>query len=53
MPEKDEDGGPIDEYVTGTVTLARTCHTLQGLTLMGYTNFGHQDERSLVTLQDW
>jgi hypothetical protein len=24
MPEEDEDGGPIDEYVTGTVTLART-----------------------------
>ena len=24
MPEEDEDGGPIDEHVTGTVTLART-----------------------------
>ncbi|KAN0125682.1 hypothetical protein V8E52_000889 [Russula decolorans] len=23
MPEEDEDGGPIDEHVTGTVTLAR------------------------------
>jgi len=27
MPEEDEDGGPIDEYVTGTVTLARTRRT--------------------------
>ena len=24
MPDEDEDGGPIDEHVTGTVTLART-----------------------------
>jgi hypothetical protein len=25
MPEEDEEGGPIDEHVTGTVTLARRC----------------------------
>jgi hypothetical protein len=27
MPEEEEDGGPIDERVTGTVTLARTRRT--------------------------
>jgi len=27
MPEEDEDGGPIDECVTGTVTLARLRRT--------------------------
>jgi hypothetical protein len=53
MPKEDKDREPIDEYVTGTVTLARTHRMPQGLTLMGYTNFGHQDERSLMTLQDW
>lgn len=31
MPEEDEDGGPIDEYVTGTVTLARTRRTSKDL----------------------
>lgn len=28
IPEDDEDGGPIDEHVTGTVILARTRRTL-------------------------
>jgi hypothetical protein len=27
MPDEEEDGGPIDEHVTGTVTLARTRRT--------------------------
>lgn len=27
MPEEEEEGGPIDEHVTGTVTLARTRRT--------------------------
>jgi len=41
MPDEDEDGGPIDDHVTGTVTLARMHHTSIGLTLMGYADFEH------------
>jgi hypothetical protein len=54
MSEEDEDGGPIDEHVTGTVTLARTRRTPYVLSLVGYTSidFGHQNERFLATLQD-
>ena len=51
MPEEDEDGGPVDEHVTGTVTLARTRRTSKDL-LMAYTYFGHQNERFLAALQD-
>jgi hypothetical protein len=51
MPEEDEDGGPIDEHVTGTVTLARTRRTSKDL-LMGYTYFGYQNERFLAALQN-
>jgi hypothetical protein len=52
MPEEDEDGGPIDEHVTGTVTLARTRRMSKVLSLVGYTDFGHQNKRFLATLQD-
>jgi len=50
MPNENEDGAPIDKHVTGTVTLARTCHTFIILWLINYTNFEHQNESSLVTL---
>jgi hypothetical protein len=39
MPEEDEDGGPIDEHVTGTVTLARRRRMYKILSLVGYTDF--------------
>ena len=52
MPEEYEDGGPIDEHVMGTVTLARTRRTFEVLSLVGYTDFEHQNERFLVTLKD-
>src|SRR6267154_4020665 len=52
MPEEDKDGGPIDEHVTGTVTLARTRRTPKVLSLMGYVDFGHQNERLLAILKD-
>jgi len=52
MPDEDEDGGPIDEHVTGTVTLARTRRTSNILS-MGYSNVGHQNGNFLATLQDW
>jgi hypothetical protein len=53
MPDEDEDGGPTDEYVTGTVTLARTRRTSEAQMLLRHTNFGHQNESFLATLQDW
>ena len=55
IPEEDEDGGPIDEHVMGTVTLARTRRTSKVLSdsLMGITHFGHQNERFLATSQVW
>lgn len=40
MPEEDEDGGPTDEHVTGTVTLARTRRTSKALSLKGYIYLG-------------
>jgi hypothetical protein len=52
MPEEDEDGGPIDEHVTGTVTLARRRRMYKILSLVGYTDFQHQNARFLATLQD-
>ena len=45
MPEEDEDGGPIDEHVTGSVNLARTRCTSEVLSLVDYTDFQHQNER--------
>ena len=53
MPDEDEDGGPIDDHVTGTVTLARTRRTSIGLTLMGYADFEHQNESFPVISQGW
>jgi len=50
MPDEDEDGGPIDEHVTGTVTLARTRRTFKLLSLVICIDFAHQNERLLVTL---
>ena len=53
MQDEEEDGGPVDEHVMGTVTLARTRRTFQVQLLLGYTNFGHQNEIFLATLWDW
>jgi hypothetical protein len=53
MPDEDADGGPIDEHVTGTVTLARTRRTSIILPLMGYTDLCQQNESSLVAWLDW
>lgn len=55
MPDEDGDGGPIDEHVTGTVTLARTRRTSIILSFMCYTNFRHpsQNENFLATLRVW
>ncbi len=53
MPDEDEDGGPIDDYVTGTVTLARMRHMSIGLTLMGYADFEHQNKSFPMILQGW
>src|SRR5258708_14493568 len=51
--EEDEDAQPIDEYVTGTVTMARTRHMSNVLLLLEYTHFQFQRERFLATLLDW
>jgi hypothetical protein len=51
MPDEDEDGGPIDERVMGTVTLARTRRTFNVLSLVICIDFGHQNERLLASLQ--
>ncbi|KAI0281136.1 hypothetical protein BGY98DRAFT_913797, partial [Russula aff. rugulosa BPL654] len=48
MPDKDEDGGLIDEHVTGTVTLARMCCTSIILSLMGLAQ--HINQPDLVEL---
>ena len=53
LREEDEDAQPIDEYVTGTVTMARTCHMSNVLLLLEYTHFRFQRERFLATLLDW
>ena len=53
MQDKEEDGGPVDERVIGTVTLAKTRHTFQVQLLLGYTNFGDQNKIFLTTLWDW
>lgn len=52
MPDEDEDGGPVDEHVMGTVTLARTRRMSKVLSLASYTDLGRQNERFLVSLQD-
>jgi hypothetical protein len=48
IPDEDEDAGPIDERVTGTVSLARTRRTLLILSLTGYTDLCQQNESSLA-----
>ena len=48
MPDEDEDGGPVDEYVTGTVTLARTHRMSKALMSPAYTDFGLQNITFLV-----
>jgi len=53
IPDEDEDGGPIDEHVTGTVMLARTRRMSLIPSLTGCTNIGHQNESFLASLQNW
>src|SRR5258708_20055193 len=50
--EEDEDAQPIDEYVTGTVTMARMRRMSNVLLLLEYTHFRFQRERFLATLLD-
>src|SRR5258707_8617960 len=53
LHEEDEDAQPIDKYVTGMVTMARTRHMSNVLLLLEYTHFRFQRERFLATLLDW
>jgi hypothetical protein len=48
MPDEDEDGGPVDGYVTGTVTLARTRRMSKALMSPAYTNYALQNVTFLV-----
>src|SRR5260370_20338502 len=52
LREEDEDAQPIDKYVTGTVTMARTRRMSNVLLLLEYTHFRFQREMILTTLLD-
>src|SRR5260370_12886947 len=51
LREEDKDAQPIDEYVTGMVTMARTRH-MSNVLLLEYTHFRFHREKFLLTFLD-